>query len=37
VPMDTMEDINFKRPKLKFTPEEFKNTANKISSKIILK
>jgi histidine triad (HIT) family protein len=37
VPMDTMEDINFKRPKLKFTPEEFKNTAAKISSKIILK
>ena len=34
VPMDTMEDINFKRPKLKFTPEEFKKTAEKISSKV---
>jgi histidine triad (HIT) family protein len=33
VPMDTMEDINFKRPKLKFTPEEFKETARKISEK----
>jgi histidine triad (HIT) family protein len=36
VPMDTMEDINFKKPKLKFTPEEFKETAAKISRKIIL-
>jgi histidine triad (HIT) family protein len=36
VPMDTMEDINFKRPKLKFTPEEFKEIAAKISSKINL-
>jgi histidine triad (HIT) family protein len=36
VPMDTMEDINFKRPKLKFTPEEFMATAEKISRKIIL-
>jgi histidine triad (HIT) family protein len=34
VPMDTMDDINFKRPKLKFTPEEFKATAEKISSKV---
>lgn len=34
VPMDTMEDINFKRPKLIFTPEEFKATAAKINSKI---
>jgi histidine triad (HIT) family protein len=34
VPMDTMEDINFKRPKLKFTPEEFKETAEKIRSKV---
>jgi len=34
VPMDTMDDINFKRPKLKFTPEEFKATAKKISNKI---
>jgi len=37
VPMDTMEDINFKNPKKKFTPEEFKATAARISSKIILK
>lgn len=37
VPMDTMEDINFKKPKLKFSPEEFKTTAAKISSKVILK
>lgn len=36
VPMDTMEDINFKNPKLKFTPEEFKDIATKISSKVIL-
>jgi histidine triad (HIT) family protein len=37
VPMDTMEDINFKNPKKKFTSDEFKNTAAKISSKVILK
>ena len=36
VPMDTMEDINFKNPKLKFSPEEFKEIAFKISSKVIL-
>ncbi|HEX7492766.1 MAG TPA: HIT family protein [Bacteroidales bacterium] len=36
VPMDTMEDINFRNPKLKFTPEEFKEIAAKISSKVIL-
>jgi histidine triad (HIT) family protein len=36
VPMDTMEDVNFKNPKLKFTPEEFKATAEKISRKVIL-
>jgi histidine triad (HIT) family protein len=36
VPMDSMEDINFKNPKLKFSPEEFKGIANRISSKIIL-
>ena len=36
VPMDTMEDINFKNPKLKFSPEEFKEIAAKISSKVIL-
>ncbi len=36
VPMDTMEDINFRNPKLKFSPEEFKETAAKISSKVVL-
>jgi histidine triad (HIT) family protein len=36
VPMDTMEDVNFKNPKLKFTPEEFKVIADKISRKVIL-
>jgi histidine triad (HIT) family protein len=36
VPMDTMEDINFKKPKLKLTPEEFKDIADKISQKVIL-
>jgi histidine triad (HIT) family protein len=36
VPMDTMEDVNFKNPKLKFSPEEFKAMAEEISNKIIL-
>jgi histidine triad (HIT) family protein len=36
VPMDTMEDVNFKNPKLKFTPEEFKTIAGNISRKVIL-
>jgi histidine triad (HIT) family protein len=36
VPMDTMEDINFKNPKLKFSDEEFKEIAAKISREIIL-
>jgi histidine triad (HIT) family protein len=36
VPMDSMEDVNFRNPKLKFSPEEFKEIAAKISSKIIL-
>ena len=30
VPMDTMEDVNFRNPKLKFTPWEFKEIAEKI-------
>lgn len=34
VPMDTMEDINFKNPKLKFSSEEFKEIAAKIRSKL---
>jgi histidine triad (HIT) family protein len=33
VPMNTMDDINFSRPKLKFTPEEFRDIAEKISKK----
>lgn len=36
VPMDSMEDINFKNPKLKFTPDEFKEIAKQISGKVIL-
>ena len=36
LPMDTMEDINFRNPQLKFTPEEFRAMAAKISSKVIL-
>jgi histidine triad (HIT) family protein len=36
VPMDSMEDVNFRNPKLKFTPDEFKALANKISEKVIL-
>ena len=36
VPMDTMEDINFKNPKLKFSKEEFVEIANKISQNVVL-
>jgi histidine triad (HIT) family protein len=36
IPMDTMEDINFKNKKLKFSPEEFKEIAAKISKKVAL-
>ena len=36
VPMDTMEDMNFKNPKLKFSPEEFSEIAAEISRKVIL-
>lgn len=36
VPIDTMDDINFKNPKLKFSDEEFKEIAAKISRKVIL-
>lgn len=36
IPMNTMDDINFLRPKLKFTPEEFRDIAEKISKKVIL-
>jgi len=30
IPMDTMNDVNFKNPKLRFTPEEFAGIAEKI-------
>jgi histidine triad (HIT) family protein len=36
VPMDSMDDVNFKNPKLKFSPDEFKGIALKIASKVIL-
>jgi histidine triad (HIT) family protein len=36
VPMDTMEDVNFKNTKLKFSSEEFNEIATKISRKVIL-
>ncbi len=34
IPMDSMEDVNFKNPKLKFSPEEFKKIAEQISSNV---
>lgn len=34
IPMNTMDDIDFRKPKLKFTPEEFRKIAEKISSKL---
>lgn len=37
VPMDTMEDVNFRNPKLKLSPEEFKDIATRISRNVILK
>jgi histidine triad (HIT) family protein len=36
VPMDDMEDVNFKNPKLKFTPDEFSAIALSISRNVIL-
>jgi histidine triad (HIT) family protein len=36
VPMDSMEDVNFRNPKLKFTPEEYKAIAEKINRKVVL-
>lgn len=36
VPMDSMEDINFRNPKLRFSPEEFTIMAKKISDKVYL-
>ncbi len=32
VPMNSMDDVNFKNPKLKFSPDQFRKTAEKISS-----
>ena len=32
VPMNSMADIDFTKPKLKFTPDEFRSIAEKISS-----
>jgi histidine triad (HIT) family protein len=36
IPMDSMEDVNFKNPKLKFSSEEFKQIAAKIHGNIVL-
>ncbi len=36
VPMDSMDDINFRNPKLKFSPGEFMEIAAKISNRVIL-
>jgi histidine triad (HIT) family protein len=36
VPMDTMEDVNFRNPKLKLSSEEFKEIAAGISRNVIL-
>ena len=36
VPMNTMNDINFKNPKLKLSQEEFSKIAKKISKKVVL-
>jgi histidine triad (HIT) family protein len=36
VPMNTMNDLNFKNPKLKLSPEEFTKIAKKISEKVVL-
>lgn len=36
VPMDSMEDVNFRNPKLKFTPDEFNEIAAKIRKELTL-
>lgn len=36
IPMDTMEDINFKNPKLKFSSDEFREIAAKIHREVVL-
>jgi histidine triad (HIT) family protein len=35
VPMDTMEDVNFKNPKLKLSPGEFKKIASEIGQQVV--
>jgi len=35
VPMNQMADLNFKNPKLSFTPEEFSKIAKRISEKVV--
>jgi histidine triad (HIT) family protein len=35
IPMNSMDDINFTKPKLRFTPEEFKEIAGKISKEVV--
>jgi len=36
VPLDNLNDLNFKNPKMKFTQEEFKEIAFRISSRVTL-
>lgn len=36
VPMDEMNDINFKNPKLRLSPEEFREIAQNISKLVVL-
>jgi len=36
VPMNSMDDVNFRNPKLKLSPEEFRDIAAKISNNVIL-
>jgi len=36
IPINTMADLNFKNPKLKFTPEEYAKIAKRISEKVKL-
>jgi histidine triad (HIT) family protein len=36
VPLDNLNDLNFKNPKLKFSQEEFKEIASRISSRVTL-
>ncbi|MDY0097830.1 MAG: HIT family protein [Bacteroidales bacterium] len=36
VPIDTIQDLNFKNPKLTFTPEQFREIAERISRNVVL-